>query len=95
MAARAEAHPLSFGALEVRGSPAGAEVRVDGSPVGVLPMAEPARVASGRVRPRCDGAGGDSQADGQTVEVGGRIGALENQRTKGPERTGATRALPQ
>jgi hypothetical protein len=39
-----------FGALTVLGSPAGAAVRVDGSPVGVLPMAEPVRVASGRVR---------------------------------------------
>lgn len=35
--------------LEVRGEPAGAQVRVDGRDVGLLPLAEPARVVAGDV----------------------------------------------
>lgn len=60
-----------FGSLEVRGSPAGAEVRVDGSPIGVLPMAEPARVASGRVRVEVSAPGYATAVRAVTVGAGG------------------------
>lgn len=60
-----------FGALVVRGAPAGAEVRVDGSPIGVLPMAEPVRVASGRVRLEVSAPGYATAARAVTVSADG------------------------
>lgn len=38
-----------LGSLEVLGSPEGAELRIDGSPVGRLPLGRPVRVAAGRI----------------------------------------------
>ncbi len=37
------------GTLEIQGSPVGARVRIDGDPVGVLPLAEPIRLLAGAV----------------------------------------------
>jgi len=38
-----------LGSLEVLGGPEGAELRIDGSPVGRLPLGRPVRVAAGRI----------------------------------------------
>jgi len=60
-----------FGAAEVRGRPAGAQVRVNGSPVGVLPMAAPVRVPSGAVRLEVSAPGYEPMVRELTVRAGG------------------------
>ncbi len=60
-----------FGAVEVRGRPAGAEVRINGSPVGVVPMAAPVRVPSGAVRLEVSAPGYDPMVRELTVRATG------------------------
>ena len=58
------------GQLEVRGSPAGAEVRIDGEPIGVLPLPAPVSVTAGGLAIEVRAVGHFPIVRASTVSVG-------------------------
>lgn len=86
-----------FGSVEVRGRPAGAEVRINGARVGTLPMTEPVRVPGGAARLEVSAPGYDALVSELTVRPTGvtreTVQLAPRLAPAPPARGGALRAL--